>query len=676
MNDPPNFSRYPPGYGDITTSQSLVAGVGFALAERASTGMGRLVDTALLRVGAWTVADAIARVPDQTVNREGKVPDYGLCDTVAALRESYLLRDGQSVVLAVEEGVAEAPVYRQLAVALGLPSAHRAGPAGAQDQQGSGPAAEDLPSAHPAGSAGAHAAQRAWVGRLQRAFSAMDSDQAGQLLRAHGIPHVVTVSARAAILDRDDSPLHVRGAVWDDPRRVGVADLCRSPRVPYELGVGRQSRHGPQCRAPDKGEHTEDYLAHGWSPRQPQLEMPRVSAAPPVASERPPLDGLQVVELRWALSVAVASTTVLLADLGASVSTLWRPEVAEHVAGLSAANAGFQAHLRRGKRDGGAASARGVAAALRTADLLVTDYPREALQALGVRLEDGAAAAAGFPGLSVVVVTPWGLRDSADNRGTLGSGYASTCSAAMFSGVDPRDPQRVKLPAFHTLDMAVSMYALAACGIVRFHAARNPPHAGSGALADVNVHRIGAWVNMIGTGWGTKDPGKILGFSLPQREAHLSIPLPSYNAHGLRCGMWVQLLGLDVPRHLPRLLGALGIKASVAVMVAYTLLRHVLPNRAEPSLMVRVMPVIRQVNRQIAAAMGALSYAEFVALAAKHDIWWCPVRVPAQLLHYPQAQAAGTWCEDAATGRRQVACPLQMAPVPAAARAAPATRRA
>jgi len=647
VNNAPNFSLYLPGYGDITTSQSLVAGVAFALAQRGATGIGQLVDSTLLRVGAWTVAGALAEVRDQTQDLEGRVPVYGLQETEDTLRAAYLLHDGESAVLVAEEGRDEPTVYRQLAIALGLGAV----------VTGEGDAVR-LPCEFPRGSSGAAQAHAAWIARLVPAFWLLDSEQAGRVLSEHGVPHVVTVPADEATLHRDDDAIHVQGAVWDDPRAVGVTDLCRSPRLPYEVGVGRQPQHGPQCRAPNKGEHTDDILQHGWRPRRLCMALPAEAARPTIASAcSPALTGLSVVELPWTDSVAVAAATVMLADLGAAVLTLRRRG---DTAGLENGNPQLFAQLNRGKSQGANADVKALAVALSTADMLVTDYPRDALQALGVEIiasRDGSTTVVGFPALAVVIVTPWGLQgNSSDNRGLLGSGFASTPGCHVFSGVSQANPRKITLPRFHSLDLAVSVYTLAACGIACYHAVRG----GRGAVIDVNVHRIGTWINMIGIAWGTKDPRKIRGFSIPKEHAHMHMPLPTYNCHGLRCGMWVQLLGLDVPRHLGRLLAALGLRMSVATMVAYTLVRHVLPNRRERSWLVRLLPIIRVINSQIAAAMAHMDYMQFQQLAAKHDIWWCPVRVPQQLLHYPQAEAAGTWVTDPATLRRQVACPLQM----------------
>lgn len=93
--------RWRPATGDFTAGLSLYAGVVTALVERARTGEGQLVETSLLRAGAWTNAWDLTRSaadgrPSRSKGREG---------THNPLVESFRCADDRWVQLALANPV-------------------------------------------------------------------------------------------------------------------------------------------------------------------------------------------------------------------------------------------------------------------------------------------------------------------------------------------------------------------------------------------------------------------------------------------------------------------------------------------------------------------------------------------------------------------------------------------
>jgi hypothetical protein len=100
-------------------------------------------------------------------------------------------------------------------------------------------------------------------------------------------------------------------------------------------------------------------------------------------------------------------------------------------------------------------------------------------------------------------------------------------------------------------------------------------------------------------------------------------------------------------RHFMRTLTSLGIKGKTIRQLFGAWWSKVRPNKKEKTLIVKLQPIFEVLNGNIAAAIRALTYAEVKERFAKHDVWYTPVRVPAQLLTYEQAHATGLFVRGA-----------------------------
>ena len=98
-------------------------------------------------------------------------------------------------------------------------------------------------------------------------------------------------------------------------------------------------------------------------------------------------------------------------------------------------------------------------------------------------------------------------------------------------------------------------------------------------------------------------------------------PLCTFNTFRTADGVWVQLLGLELPRHLKRTLKACGVPLlPTLARAALTYAREVRPD-SEPIKMLRFRPLFRVFNRTIAAGVGRFEWPELKARFVKHGVW-------------------------------------------------------
>ena len=115
-------------------------------------------------------------------------------------------------------------------------------------------------------------------------------------------------------------------------------------------------------------------------------------------------------------------------------------------------------------------------------------------------------------------------------------------------------------------------------------------------------------------------------------------PVVTANCFCTSDGRWLQCLGVDLPRHLPRMARALGIQSRLYPALIGAALCKVLPKRG-PRLL-KLPPIFEVLNGQFTAAIGSRSWSEVTDLFERYDIWYCPVNTPASVRSFPQALAA------------------------------------
>jgi crotonobetainyl-CoA:carnitine CoA-transferase CaiB-like acyl-CoA transferase len=87
-----------PGFGDIQTSISLLAGVSAGLRQRDRTGQGLVVDVSLLSAGMWAMSMALTGA---NAIGQREMPKFGRADAPSPLANTYRTSDGRFVMLAI-----------------------------------------------------------------------------------------------------------------------------------------------------------------------------------------------------------------------------------------------------------------------------------------------------------------------------------------------------------------------------------------------------------------------------------------------------------------------------------------------------------------------------------------------------------------------------------------------
>lgn len=222
------------GMGDHVTSLATAAAILAAVHERQRTGVGRLVETSLLRAGVYAIGSDMA-----IQLRFGKLASTrGRREAVQPLANFFQTRDGRWICLLVRQGSAD---WARIAAAAGrsdLTEDPRFSSARLRREHGA-----------------------ALVDILDEAFGAMDYAQAAAALDAGDITWAPWQTPRDLV---DDPQAAAAGCFVETPDGQGAT-------FPAPAGPARfpGAEDGPRGPAPRLGEHTAAVLAEiGWSEDQ------------------------------------------------------------------------------------------------------------------------------------------------------------------------------------------------------------------------------------------------------------------------------------------------------------------------------------------------------------------------------------------------------------------------
>jgi len=222
------------GMGDHVTSLATAAAILAAVHERQRTGVGRLVETSLLRAGVYAIGSDMA-----IQLRFGKLASTrGRREAVQPLANFFQTRDGRWICLLVRQGSAD---WARIAAAAGrsdLTEDPRFSSARLRREHGA-----------------------ALVDILDEAFGAMDYAQAAAALDAGDITWAPWQTPRDLV---DDPQAAAAGCFVETPDGQGAT-------FPAPAGPARfpGAKDGPRGPAPALGEHTAAVLAEiGWSEDQ------------------------------------------------------------------------------------------------------------------------------------------------------------------------------------------------------------------------------------------------------------------------------------------------------------------------------------------------------------------------------------------------------------------------
>ena len=214
------------GMGDHVTSLSTVSAILAAVIERGRTGVGRLVETSLLRTGVYAVGSDMA-----IQLRFGRVASNRVrTDSINPLANFFQTKDGRWLCLVPRQGSTDWPA---LAKALDRPDL--------------------LDDERFVGAKARRANGVAFVAELDAAFGALAFEEAAQRLDA--IDFVWSPVQRASEV-ADDPQAEAAGCFVETPD--GAGGVFRAPGAPARFPGADDGPKGP---APTLGQHTDEVLA-------------------------------------------------------------------------------------------------------------------------------------------------------------------------------------------------------------------------------------------------------------------------------------------------------------------------------------------------------------------------------------------------------------------------------
>eukprot|EP01065_Artemidia_motanka_P038536 TRINITY_DN47387_c0_g1_i1.p1 TRINITY_DN47387_c0_g1~~TRINITY_DN47387_c0_g1_i1.p1 ORF type:complete len:783 (+),score=233.24 TRINITY_DN47387_c0_g1_i1:49-2397(+) len=595
------YAHYPTGFGDSTTGLTLVAGVSFALANRTVTGRGALVDGCLLRTGAYCMQ---AQAASAQAGARGP-PDYDARENLNnPLWAVHKCQDGGKIAV-----VSAAGGRKELGAALSI--------SGALDMDS-----------------------------VRKAFAEIPVAEASRALRAVSIPHVPMGKWPESLID--DTAARDAGCFMSV---ADVPDVNPMIAPPFDLGCSPQ--HGARLPgglhgAPLLGEHTAAVLEHGWQPRPPAAELKRVDGAPegrPVS-----LDYVSVIELSDG-DMCVPSCCAMLSDYGASVTCaeiggtqerMWPTLAKQMRRGKKVLRQGSAEETLSAVRDQIAKTAAGGGVVV-----FCVSYPLAELRRAGL---DPDTLRREYPSLIVAALTTQGLQ-AEGREGRYAAGDAGCFVRASGFHTMLSKPQ-CDLPA-QLGALATSMSLMAAVGCALFHLRRT----GEGQLVDVNYLRSGAYAVHQTFAFMVKDPAKRAMLDMTPEEARKYHPIPTCLCHRTKDGYWIQLLGVDLGRHLGKLLKALKL-GHTKLRVACGFCCCCDCNVCEPTILKKVSFMFEVWNSAIEEKIGELTREQLGELFKEHDVWYCDIRMPAQLRS--SKQLIETEAFDTFEGEFVVKAPMRM----------------
>jgi len=384
------------------------------------------------------------------------------------------------------------------------------------------------------------------------------------------------------------------------------------------------------------------------------------SSGPAPGDTAKPFSGIRVIDCTSV--VAGPTACAILADMGADVVKIEPPGAPDITRGwgggddpertampaLHAEGQGGSAFVQcnRGKRSLALdiTQPAGVALLKRLlakADVFVTNIRLRSLRKVGLDYE---ALASEFPALVYAHLSAFGRTGPLVNDPGYDIGVWWATSGLMDLAKSNEDADMPRFPGAMG-DNSTAVQLAGFIGTALFHRERT----GRGQLVDAALMRSGifaashpltAWAG--GNGWGTgaMNTGGVRGTT----KVGERVTLVSDAVYRCKDGIWVQLLGIDIGRHIGKVLRALRLR------------REDLTPGSKSWDEVDWRLATQAVDR----VMATRTYDEWHEVFMKYDVWHVRVNRFEDMFEDEQAVASGTFVQPPGVQHKLLACPVQL----------------
>jgi len=108
-------------------------------------------------------------------------------------------------------------------------------------------------------------------------------------------------------------------------------------------------------------------------------------------------------------------------------------------------------------------------------------------------------------------------------------------------------------------------------------------------------------------------------YSQAPKLARKNFPVPTCNSHRSSDGRYVQLLGVDLARHLSKTLNAFGVAKPTYAKMLWAVLSKVIWIKGPK--FIKALPMLAVINEALEHEIAKYTYKQLIEIFEKHDVW-------------------------------------------------------
>eukprot|EP00457_Paulinella_chromatophora_P010324 gb/GEZN01010422.1/.p1 GENE.gb/GEZN01010422.1/~~gb/GEZN01010422.1/.p1 ORF type:complete len:369 (-),score=56.21 gb/GEZN01010422.1/:134-1189(-) len=206
--------------------------------------------------------------------------------------------------------------------------------------------------------------------------------------------------------------------------------------------------------------------------------------------------------------------------------------------------------------------------------------------------------------------------------------------------------------------MLVSFSVFSAASVGLFHLQR----AGrSDRLVHISALRAGLWANLTTYAVCSVDVLKGGLFTEPKPTFHMRWPNITSNVFKTKDGAWIQLLGVEMFKSLPKMFKVFPPPKMLFVKLAAVAVCQILPAKP-PDRLFKAIPAIEMLNNFFASRIITKEWKEWKKIFKQYDIWHCLVNTPKEASENRQAWATHSFLSTQSLQNTPLAKKLFVAP--------------